>query len=163
MSIGFCAQNSRQRLLWRRLTPSSSMCLLHDSAFFSRCQLRLCANVAGTAATPGKVRVHATSAEGKTVSFTAPTGITLMEAIRDLGRLDIEAACDGTCACSTCHVILREEDFEKLSEPSEDEVDMLDLAPSVTKTSRLSCQIQLTDALDGITVKLPPETSNQMS
>ncbi|KAF8305299.1 hypothetical protein TcBrA4_0042140 [Trypanosoma cruzi] len=77
MSFGVCAQKCRQRLLWRRLTPPSSMCLLpRFCAFFSRCQLRLCANVAGTAATAGQSAGYATPAEGKTVSFTAPTGIT---------------------------------------------------------------------------------------
>ncbi|RNF22134.1 adrenodoxin precursor [Trypanosoma conorhini] len=148
MTLGCCARMGQQRLPWR----------------FGRCQRRFCATAAGTtaAAVPGKVRVHATSAEGKVVSFTAPAGITLMEAIRDFGKLDIEAACDGTCACSTCHVVLREEDFKKLDGVSEDEMDMLDLAPSVTPTSRLSCQVELTDALDGITVQLPPETSNQL-
>ncbi|RNF07312.1 adrenodoxin precursor [Trypanosoma rangeli] len=163
MTLGPCARGSQQRALWRRITPSLSMYGLIDFSLFGRCQRRLFATGAGTMATPGKVRVHVTSAEGKTVSFTAPTGITLMEAIRDVGKLDIEAACDGTCACSTCHVLLRQEDFQKLGELSEDEMDMLDLAPSVTKTSRLSCQVQLTDALDGITVQLPPETSNQLS
>ncbi|CCD12558.1 unnamed protein product, partial [Trypanosoma congolense IL3000] len=94
---------------------------------------------------PGTVRVNATTIEGKDVSFTAPCGMTLMEALRDVARVDIEAACDGTCACSTCHVILRKEDYEKLEAPSEDEMDMLDLAPQVTATSRLACQIKLTE------------------
>ncbi|ESL10694.1 adrenodoxin precursor [Trypanosoma rangeli SC58] len=163
MTLGRRARRGQQRSLWRRATLSLSRHGLIDFPLVSQCQWRLFATGAGTTATPGKVQVHVTSAEGKTVSFTAPTGITLMEAIRDVGKIDIEAACDGTCACSTCHVLLRQEDFQKLGELSEDEMDMLDLAPSVTKTSRLSCQVQLTDALDGITAQLPPETSNQLS
>ncbi|KAG8347145.1 putative adrenodoxin precursor [Trypanosoma vivax] len=106
---------------------------------------------------PGRVHVQATSADGKTVSFAAPSGMTLMQAMRDVAKLDIEAACDGTCSCSTCHVVLREEDYRKLSPPSEDEVDMLDLAPTVTPTSRLACQVVLSEKLDGITVQIPSE------
>lgn len=115
-------------------------------------------------ATPGKIRVHVKSeVDGKAVEMMAPVGLTLMEAIRDVGRLDMEAACDGTCACSTCHVIFSPDSFEKLpGKPSEDEMDMLDLAPAVSPTSRLSCQVQLTEELDGIALTIPDEMQNQM-
>ncbi|KPA74452.1 putative mitochondrial ferredoxin 2fe-2s-like protein [Leptomonas pyrrhocoris] len=114
--------------------------------------------------TPGKVRVHISSQmENKELTVDAPVGVTLMEVIRDVARMDMEAACDGTCACSTCHVIFDAESYRKLpSTPSEDEMDMLDLAPAVTKTSRLSCQVQMTPELDGISVVIPDETDNQM-
>ncbi|SCU66843.1 adrenodoxin precursor, putative [Trypanosoma equiperdum] len=112
--------------------------------------------------TPGAIRVNVTTAEGEKITFSAPSGLTLMEALRDVARVDIEAACDGTCACSTCHVILREEDFGKLTAASEDEMDMLDLAPQVTPTSRLACQVKLSKELDGITLQMPSETTNEM-
>lgn len=86
-----------------------------------------------------------------------------MEAIRDIAKMDIQAACDGTCACSTCHVIFTPTSYAKLKvKPSEDEMDMLDLAPAVTDTSRLSCQVQLTSDLDDIEVRIPDEMQNQL-
>ena len=74
--------------------------------------------------------------------------------------IDLEGACEGSLACSTCHVIVDNAYFNKLSEPSEDEEDMLDLAFGLTKTSRLGCQIVLSKDLDGIVVEVPDETRN---
>ncbi|KPI88077.1 ferredoxin 2fe-2s-like protein [Leptomonas seymouri] len=118
----------------------------------------------GSPSTPGKVKVRIESrVENKSLTVDAPVGLTLMEVIRDIARMDMEAACDGTCACSTCHVIFEEKSYRKLSDkPSEDEMDMLDLAPAVAKTSRLSCQVRMTPELDGISVVIPDETENQM-
>lgn len=117
-----------------------------------------------SSSTPGKVKVHIEShVEKKKRTVEADVGLTLMEVIRDVARMDMEAACDGTCACSTCHVIFEEGSYKKLSDtPSEDEMDMLDLAPAVTKTSRLSCQVKMSPELDGISVVIPDETENQM-
>ena len=67
-------------------------------------------------------------------------------------------ACGGVCACSTCHVIVAPEWFGKLPSASGDEEDMLDLAAGVARTSRLSCQILLTDELDGLEVRIPGES-----
>lgn len=70
-------------------------------------------------------------------------------------------ACGGSCACSTCHVIVQEEDFfDKMEEPSDDENDMLDLAFGLTETSRLGCQVKMSKDLDGLVVKLPTATRN---
>jgi 2Fe-2S ferredoxin len=74
--------------------------------------------------------------------------------------VDIEGACEGALACSTCHVIVEPDWSRRLEEPSEDEEDMLDLAFGLTATSRLGCQIVMTEALDGLTVTLPEETHN---
>ena len=76
--------------------------------------------------------------------------------------IDIEGACEGALACSTCHVIVDPEDYVKLPEPTEDEEDMLDLAFALTHTSRLSCQIIMTEEMDGLTVTLPAATRNMM-
>lgn len=77
-------------------------------------------------------------------------------------REPLEGACEGVMACSTCHVIVDAEDFEKLPPASEEEEDLLDLAAYATRTSRLACQIMLTDELKILTVKIPPGAKNWM-
>ena len=70
-------------------------------------------------------------------------------------------ACGGSCACSTCHVIVEDSDmYDKMPEPDDDENDMLDLAFGLTETSRLGCQVKMTPELDGLRVKLPSMTRN---
>lgn len=76
--------------------------------------------------------------------------------------IEIEGACGGQCNCSTCHVILKEEDYKKFEEPEEKEMDVLDLAPGVTDLSRLGCQMRLTKEHDGFEAQLPKETRNQL-
>ena len=76
--------------------------------------------------------------------------------------IDIEGACEGVMACSTCHLIVSEDWFKKLPDASEEEEDMLDLAYGLTKTSRLGCQITVTEDLDGLVLKVPDETRNMM-
>ena len=83
-------------------------------------------------------------------------GTTLMEAGRD-NNMGIEGTCGGSLSCATCHVIFREEDYAKVGAPSDDEMDMLDLAFGVTPTSRLGCQIRMSDALDGLAVQVPDD------
>ena len=77
--------------------------------------------------------------------------------------IDVEGACEGSLACSTCHVIIDAEWYELLTEPTEDEEDMLDLAFGLTRTSRLGCQIIITEELDGLTGSLPPGSRNMMT
>jgi ferredoxin len=73
----------------------------------------------------------------------------------------MEGACGGSCACSTCHVIVDGEDyFDRIPEASDDENDMLDLAFGLTETSRLGCQVEMSKELDGLVVKLPTMTRN---
>jgi ferredoxin len=74
--------------------------------------------------------------------------------------IDLEGACEGVCACSTCHLILPEELYDNLPEPSEDEEDMLDMAFGLTDTSRLGCQIIVSADMDGITLQMPKATRN---
>ncbi len=69
--------------------------------------------------------------------------------------MPLEGTCEGQMACSTCHVIVSPDWFDRLEPASDDEEDMLDLAAGVTRTSRLSCQIELTDALSGIAIRIP--------
>jgi len=89
----------------------------------------------------------------------APSGLSVLEIAHKHG-IDIEGACEGSLACSTCHVIIDAAWFPKLAAPTEDEEDMLDLAFGLEKTSRLGCQIVMSDALDGLIVKLPAATRN---
>jgi 2Fe-2S ferredoxin len=89
----------------------------------------------------------------------APLGLSVLE-IAHKNDVDIEGACEGSLACSTCHVIVDPEWYELLNEASEDEEDMLDLAFGLTATSRLGCQIIITEELDGLVVKLPASTRN---
>ena len=89
----------------------------------------------------------------------APLGLSVLEIAHKHG-VDIEGACEGSLACSTCHVIVDPAWFGKLATPTEDEEDMLDLAFDLQETSRLGCQIIMTDALDGLVVKLPAGTRN---
>jgi 2Fe-2S ferredoxin len=76
-------------------------------------------------------------------------------AVAQRNGIDIEGACGGAMACSTCHVIVAAEWYKKLPKAVAEENGMLDLASGVTRTSRLGCQVILTDALDGLTVRLP--------
>ncbi len=89
----------------------------------------------------------------------APLGLSVLEIAHKHG-VDIEGACEGSLACSTCHVIIDSAWFPKLAKPSEDEEDMLDLAFGLEKTSRLGCQIVMNEELDGLVVKLPAAIRN---
>ena len=77
-------------------------------------------------------------------------------------REPLEGACEGVMACSTCHVIVDAEDFAKLPEATEEEEDLLDLAADASRTSRLACQILLTDDMKSLDVRIPPEARNWM-
>src|SRR3546814_1646477 len=77
--------------------------------------------------------------------------------------MPLEGTCEGQMACSTCHVIVAKQDFGRLPEVSEEEEDMLDLAAGARRTSRLSCQIVLTEELDGLTVHIPARSEEHTS
>lgn len=95
------------------------------------------------------------------IEVDAPVGLSILE-IAHRNKIDLEGACEGSLACSTCHVIVEPEWYDLLSPASEDEEDMLDLAFGLTHTSRLGCQIIITEELDGLTVRLPSATRNMM-
>ena len=77
-------------------------------------------------------------------------------------REPLEGACEGVMACSTCHVIVDAEDFANLPPATEEEEDLLDLAAHATRTSRLACQILLTEDMDSLSVRVPPAAKNWM-
>ena len=94
--------------------------------------------------------------EGNVKELSADAGLTLMEIIRDAG-MDIEAACGGCCACATCHLYVEKDWLSKLPAKEDDEDSMLDQAFNVSDNSRLGCQIEFNEGLDGIKVELAPE------
>ncbi|MEQ1789560.1 MAG: ferredoxin family 2Fe-2S iron-sulfur cluster binding protein [Rickettsiales bacterium] len=98
-------------------------------------------------------------ADGKEETVEVPNGISVLEAAHK-HSVPLEGACEGSLACSTCHVIVDPAWYGKLAIAEEDEEDMLDLAFGLTHTSRLGCQIMMSDALDGIKVTLPAATRN---
>jgi ferredoxin len=102
------------------------------------------------------VRVKFITAGGEKVSAEAEVGARLLEVAQAVG-MPLEGTCEGQMACSTCHVVVQSDWFAKLPAASDDEDDMLDLAAGVTRTSRLSCQIERTEALDGLEVRIPDE------
>ena len=106
------------------------------------------------------ISVRFVSANGTDIQeIQAAPGTCLLEVGQNAGQ-PLEGTCEGQMACSTCHVIVEPEWFAKLPKAREEEEDMLDLAACATRYSRLSCQIILTEDLDGITVRIPPESRN---
>jgi 2Fe-2S ferredoxin len=91
----------------------------------------------------------------------APLGKSLLD-IAQTNNIQIEGACEGSLACSTCHVIVNEDWFDRIKPIKEEESDMLDLAYGLTRYSRLCCQILMSEDLDGLVVSLPLETHNLM-
>jgi len=107
-------------------------------------------------------KVTFVSADGATrTEVDAPVGITVLD-LAHKNKIDLEGACEGALACSTCHVLIDRDFFDLLPEPSEEEEDMLDLAFGLTLTSRLGCQIVITEELDGMEITLPAATRNMM-
>ena len=89
----------------------------------------------------------------------APPGTNLLDLAQAHGQ-PLEGSCEGAMACSTCHVIVALEDFERLAPASEEEDDLLDLAAHVTRTSRLACQLTLSADFDTLTVRMPGAAHN---
>ncbi|MGB7373624.1 2Fe-2S iron-sulfur cluster-binding protein [Pontixanthobacter sp.] len=105
------------------------------------------------------VRIRFRPVTGDMVECDAAIGISLLEAGQGAG-MPLEGTCEGQMACSTCHVIVDADWFDRLPEASEEEEDMLDLAYGVQRTSRLSCQIDLSETMDGLTVAIPKDSQD---
>ncbi|XP_072513967.1 adrenodoxin-like [Salminus brasiliensis] len=108
-----------------------------------------------------KVTVNFINRDGEKITVKASPGESLLDVVVDQD-LDFDGfgACEGTLACSTCHVIFEEEIYKQLGPISDEEMDMLDLAYGLTDTSRLGCQICLTKSLNGVTVRLPESVAD---
>ncbi|RLV94123.1 Adrenodoxin mitochondrial [Spathaspora sp. JA1] len=97
--------------------------------------------------------------DGEQFTYEVAEGDNILD-IAQAHNLDMEGACGGSCACSTCHIIVDPDFYDSIPEPDDDENDMLDLAFALTETSRLGCQVKMTKELDGIRVALPAMTRN---
>ena len=102
------------------------------------------------------MKIRFTTARGEEVAAEAAPGDILLDIAQAAG-MPLEGTCEGQMACSTCHVIVAPEWFDRVPPASEEEEDMLDLAAGARRTSRLACQIVLGEELDGLAVTIPPE------
>lgn len=103
------------------------------------------------------MKLNVTDQDGQDHTIDVEPGPSLMEVILN-SDLEIAAQCGGCCSCATCHVYISDFWLDRVPQPDEEETAMLELAMEVTERSRLSCQITLTDELDGLTVSLAPST-----
>jgi len=113
-----------------------------------------------------KVTIIFVTAEGEKIEATVPVGMNVLDAAREVGA-PLPGVCEASLACSTCHVIVEDDTFFSISkknlegsELSEDEEDLLDMAPEVEPNSRLGCQIILTEEMDGMVLRIPSSTRN---
>jgi ferredoxin len=105
-------------------------------------------------------KVRFISADGEDVTeVEAAVGTRLLDLAQSHGQ-PLEGTCEGSMACSTCHVVVEPADYEKLPPPTEPEEDMLDFAAGVRRTSRLACQVYLTEGMETLTVRMPGEVHN---
>lgn len=112
---------------------------------------------------PGEeLKITFITKDGKQLTYEVAEGDNILD-IAQAHNLDMEGACGGSCACSTCHIIVDPEYYDEIPEPDDDENDMLDLAFGLTETSRLGCQVKMSKELDGIRVALPAMTRNLQS
>ena len=109
------------------------------------------------------VNIKFVTADGTEKNVVAREGETLLEVAKENNIDEVEGACEGTCCCSTCHVILEEKLYKGLGNPMEEELDMLDLALGLTPTSRLGCQVKVKKDMEGAVIQLPAEIANQLS
>ncbi|KAL8660890.1 MAG: hypothetical protein Q9202_006122 [Teloschistes flavicans] len=110
-----------------------------------------------------RLRITFIDKEGAEHTFEVSAGDNLMD-IAQAEDLEVEGACGGSCACSTCHMIVESSDlYDAMPEPSDDENDMLDLAFGLTETSRLGCQVKMAKEIDGVKVRLPNMTRNMQA
>uniref|UniRef100_A0A665TWR4 2Fe-2S ferredoxin-type domain-containing protein n=1 Tax=Echeneis naucrates TaxID=173247 RepID=A0A665TWR4_ECHNA len=108
-----------------------------------------------------KVTVHFINRDGDKITAKGAPGDTLLDVVLN-EDLDFDGfgACEGTLACSTCHLIFEDEVFKKLGPVTDEEMDMLDLAYGLTDTSRLGCQICLSKSLDGMVARVPESVTD---
>jgi 2Fe-2S ferredoxin len=101
-------------------------------------------------------KIHVTNRAGETTELEAETGISVMENLRD-NDYEVDAICGGSCACATCHVYIGDGWMDRLPAIEADEEGLVTDEPTYKPSSRLSCQIEMTDALDGLSVTIAPE------
>jgi ferredoxin len=142
--LGVC-QRQQQIATWLSQSSATSASTLHSSPTCTTCTRQCICSITACAVLTRCILCY----------FTTPHRL---HTIRH--GIELEGACEGVCACSTCHVILEPDVFDRLPEASEDEEDMLDQAFGLTASSRLGCQVVVTPDMDGIAVQLPAATRN---
>ncbi|KAF7731210.1 hypothetical protein EC973_000625 [Apophysomyces ossiformis] len=130
-----------------------------EDRLFNRDPLVRLHGKSGIAKGEGPYTVHFITSDGEKIDVKATEGDTMLD-LAQRYDIDLECACEGSLACSTCHVICDADYYDKMEEPSDEENDMLDLAFGLTETSRLGCQIEMNQELDGLTVRIPSATRN---
>jgi len=100
------------------------------------------------------IRIQFIGPDGTPHDAAGDEGARLLDLAQAIGQ-PLEGTCGGEMACATCHVVIAAEDFARLPAAADEEEDLLDLVPQATRTSRLACQVRLTAALDGLTVRVP--------
>ncbi|KAJ6663220.1 hypothetical protein lerEdw1_010356 [Lerista edwardsae] len=158
LRLQLCAY--RARVTSRLLQPSQALVNGHPGRGFSYTHRLQDDELGSTGATAG-VTVHFINRDGDKLSVTAKEGESLLDVVvKQNLNIDGFGACEGTLACSTCHLIFEDEAFRKLDPITEEELDMLDLAYGLTDTSRLGCQVHVKKWMEGLTVQVPLELSD---
>ncbi|PWN21953.1 ferredoxin [Microstroma glucosiphilum] len=159
-SLRLSSSNTSLHFPLHRLTPAFSLPLRpHSTRAFSSSASRSHGGIHRPKAGEG-IKVTFRDSKGQDIkTVEANEGDDLLSVAHEYD-IDLEGACEGSIACSTCHVILEPDVYDQLEEPGDDENDMLDLAFGLTDTSRLGCQVKLTKATDGMVAQLPSATRN---
>ncbi|KAF8270598.1 2Fe-2S ferredoxin-type domain-containing protein [Lactarius quietus] len=151
-------------LAWQRLSARSRRLFVNAHAFVPIRTFRPCSPIQHgniTRPKPGTgVKLHFQDSKGQLIKTVEANEGDDILSIAHEHDIDLEGACEGSVACSTCHVIVSPEHYDLLPEPEDDENDMLDMAFGLSETSRLGCQVRLTRELDGMTATLPAATRN---
>ncbi|KAI1435933.1 adrenodoxin-like protein, mitochondrial precursor [Xylaria sp. CBS 124048] len=160
-SISSTSRNAHLNAHRKFVTPFRTRAVLSNSTIrhFSTSPIQQHGHI--TPPKPGEeLYITFVDKEGKEHKIAVSEGDNLLD-IAQANDLEMEGACGGSCACSTCHVIVLDEAYyDRMPEPNDDENDMLDLAFGLTETSRLGCQVVMKKELDGLKVKLPSMTRN---
>ncbi|XP_064014938.1 adrenodoxin-like [Pogoniulus pusillus] len=143
------------RVAEQRHTPAAHR---SERGFSSTLKLQ---DASGESSSAEQVTLHFINRDGERLTATAKEGESLLEVVVNQNlAIDGFGACEGTLACSTCHLIFEKDAFQKLGAISDEELDMLDLAYGLTETSRLGCQVCVKKWMDGLTVRVPMDISD---
>lgn len=157
-----CAVSTRTYLVSNSAAPRPSLRFVGSSEFFRPARSNGLSTSAAAKLEPNakKITVTFVNKDGEETEIKVPVGMSMLEAAHE-NDIELEGACEGSLACSTCHVIITDEElYNKLPEPTDEENDMLDLAFGLTETSRLGCQVIAKPELDGLRLALPAATRN---
>ena len=163
--VSFCTKGFNlicsNKIICRNLNPVGSYTSLGGSCI-PRVPAQSLSNYVQSRFRSDTIKVTFFDADGSEETVDANLDTSFLDVAQE-NDIEVEGACGGEMACSTCHLIFDKQTYDSLPEKEEEEEDMLDLALGLTETSRLGCQVYTTKAMDGIRVQLPKEVSNQSS